>query len=172
MTLIKEIKGIYPEFGLNHWFAENATIIGDVKMGDNCSVWYNAIIRGDVNSVIIGNNVNVQDGAIIHNTYNKTKTIIGDHVSIAHNAVVHGCTIEDNVLIGIGAIILDNAYIESNSVIAAGSVVLENTRVTSGSIYGGIPAKCIKTLSPEMFKDLNERVANNYPKYAKWNNKA
>ena len=172
MALIKSIKDISPVFGENSWLAENATIVGDVKMGVNCTVWYNAVIRGDVNSIIIGDNVNIQDGAIIHNTYQKTKTIIGDNVSIAHNAVVHGCTIENNVLIGIGAIVLDNAYIESNSVIAAGAVVLENTRVESGSIYAGMPAKCIKTLSKDMFKDLNERVALNYPKYAKWNNKA
>ncbi|HIF15484.1 MAG TPA: gamma carbonic anhydrase family protein [Bacteroidetes bacterium] len=172
MALIKSIKDISPVFGDDTWFAENATIVGDVKMGKNCSIWYHAVIRGDVNSIIIGDNVNIQDGAIIHNTYEKTKTRIGNNVSIAHNAVIHGCTLEDNVLIGIGAIILDNAYIESNSVIAAGAVVLENTRVISGSIYAGIPAKCIKTLSPDMFKDLNERIAGNYPKYAKWNNKA
>jgi carbonic anhydrase/acetyltransferase-like protein (isoleucine patch superfamily) len=169
MTLIKSINKISPKFGKKCWLAENATIVGNVTMGNECSVWYNAVVRGDVNKVTIGNRVNIQDGAIIHNTYKKTECHIGDNSSIAHSAVVHGCTIEENVLIGIGAIILDNAYIEKNSIVAAGAVVMEGTRIESGSIYGGCPAKCIKKIDPEQFKEMNERIANNYPKYADWN---
>ena len=166
MAIIKEIRGIKPKIGKNCWFAENATLIGDLILGDNCTVWFNAVIRGDVNSIRIGNNVNIQDNATIHCTYKKTQTIIGNNVSIAHNAVVHGCKIGDNVVIGIGAIILDNAIIRANSIIAAGAVVLEGTEIESGSIYGGIPAKKIKTIPPEMFKDLNQRISKNYIKYS------
>ncbi len=137
-------------------------------MGDDCSVWFNTVIRGDVNSITIGNKVNVQDGAIIHCTYQKAKTDIGNNVSIGHNAIVHGCTLEDNVLIGMGAIVMDNAVVQKNAVVAAGAVVLENTIIESGTIYAGVPAKKVKTLSPEHFKDLNERIASNYVMYAKW----
>ncbi|MBP6371601.1 MAG: gamma carbonic anhydrase family protein, partial [Ferruginibacter sp.] len=146
----------------------NATIVGDVKMGNQCSVWFNAVIRGDVNSIIIGNKVNVQDGAVIHCTFKKTKTIIGNNVSIGHNAIVHGCVIEDNVLVGMGAILMDNAHIGSNCIIAAGAVVLENTRVEAGSIYAGVPAKKIKDISAELISGEINRIADNYVKYSGW----
>jgi carbonic anhydrase/acetyltransferase-like protein (isoleucine patch superfamily) len=168
MALIKSCREFHPEFGSDVYLAENATIVGDVKMGDLCSVWFNAVIRGDVNSIRLGNQVNVQDGAVIHCTYEKTKTIIGNNVSIGHNALVHGCTVEDNVLIGMGSIVMDNCYIESNCIIAAGAVLLENTRVESWSVYAGVPAKKVKTLSPELFEGEVQRIANNYIKYASW----
>jgi carbonic anhydrase/acetyltransferase-like protein (isoleucine patch superfamily) len=168
MALIKECRGFFPKTGSDCWFAENATIVGDVEMGNECSVWFNAVIRGDVNSIRMGNRVNVQDGAVIHCTYEKTKTILGNNVSIGHNALVHGCTVEDNVLIGMGAIVMDNCYIESNCIIAAGAVLLENTRVESWSVYAGIPAKKVKTLSPELFKGEVQRIATNYVKYSSW----
>ena len=168
MPIIKPVKGIHPKFGNNCFVAENATIVGEVVMGDDCSVWFNAVVRGDVNSITIGNKVNIQDGAVIHCTYEKAKTVIGNNVSIGHNAIVHGCTLEDNALVGMGAIVMDNVVVQKNSVVAAGAVVLENTIVESGTIYAGVPAKKVKTLSPEHFKDLNERVANNYVMYAEW----
>jgi carbonic anhydrase/acetyltransferase-like protein (isoleucine patch superfamily) len=168
MALIKPVKGIAPVFGKNFYAAENATIVGEVVMGDDCSVWFNAVVRGDVHSITIGNKVNIQDGAVIHCTYQKAKTNIGNNVSIGHNALVHGCTLEDNVLVGMGAIVMDHAVVQKNSVIAAGAVVMENTIVESGSIYAGVPAKKVKTLSPEHFKELNERIANNYVMYADW----
>jgi len=143
MVLIKSVRGIKPEFGENCFLAENATVVGEVTMGNNCSVWFNAVIRGDVHYIKIGNNTNIQDGAIIHCTYKKAPTVIGNNVSIAHNAIVHGCTIEDNVLIGMGAIIMDDAVVRSGSVIAAGAVILEGTIVEPGSIYAGIPAKIV-----------------------------
>ncbi|HRB41150.1 MAG TPA: gamma carbonic anhydrase family protein [Bacteroidia bacterium] len=162
------IHGIIPKFGKNFYAAENATIVGQVVMGDDCSVWFNAVVRGDVHSITIGNKVNIQDGAIIHCTYQKAPTVIGNNVSIGHNAIVHGCTLEDNVLIGMGAIVMDHAIIKTNAIIAAGSVVLENTVVESGCIYAGVPAKKVKEVSPEHFKDLNERIANNYVMYSGW----
>ncbi len=168
MALIKSCRGFHPQFGENNYLAENATIVGDVTLGDRCSVWFNAVIRGDVNSIRIGNQVNIQDGAVIHCTYEKTKTIIGNNVSIGHNALVHGCTIEDNVLVGMGSIVMDNCYIEANCIIAAGAVLLENTRVESWSVYAGVPAKRVKMLSPELFKGEVERIANNYMLYASW----
>ena len=168
MALIKSCKGITPRFGSDIWLAENATVVGDVVMGDRCSVWFNAVIRGDVNSIRIGDQVNVQDGAVIHCTYEKTKTVLGNNVSIGHNALVHGCTVEDNVLIGMGAIVMDNCYIEENCIIAAGAVLLENTRVESWSIYAGVPAKKVKTLSPELFAGEVQRIADNYVMYSGW----
>lgn len=168
MALIKECKGITPKFGKDCWFAENATIVGDVITGDQCSVWFNAVIRGDVNSIRMGNKVNIQDGAVLHCTYEKTKVELGNNVSVGHNALVHGCTVEDNVLIGMGAIVMDNCYIESNCIIAAGAVLLEGTRVESWSIYAGVPAKKVKTLSPELFKGEVQRIANNYVMYSGW----
>lgn len=168
MALIKSLKGNTPEFGDNCFLAENATIIGDVIMGDDCSVWYNAVIRGDVHYIRIGNKVNVQDNAVIHATYKRAPTDIGNNVSIAHNAVVHGCTIHDNVLIGMGAIIMDNAVIESNAIIAAGAVVTQKTVVESGSVYAGSPAKKIKTLSPELLEGEIQRIADSYLMYAGW----
>lgn len=168
MALIKECRGKAPQFGDDCWFAENATIVGDVTMGNQCSVWFSAVVRGDVNSIQMGNKVNIQDGAVIHCTFQKTKTILGNNVSIGHNALVHGCTVEDNVLIGMGSIVMDDCYIESNCIIAAGAVLLEGTRVESWSIYAGVPAKKVKTLSPELFKGEVQRIAENYVQYASW----
>jgi gamma-carbonic anhydrase len=167
MALLREVRGFTPKFGENCFLAENATVVGEVIMGKNCTVWFNAVVRGDVHSITIGDNTNIQDGAVIHCTYQRAKTVIGNNVSIAHNAVVHGCTIHDNVLIGIGAIILDDAVIESNSVIAAGAVVLPGTRVEANSVYGGVPAKKMKEISAEM-RAVIERTAKNYPMYAEW----
>ena len=168
MALIKTVRNKTPSFGLNCFLAENATIIGDVEMGAECSVWFSAVVRGDVNSIKMGTKVNVQDGAVIHCTYEKTKTIIGNNVSIGHNAIVHGCTIHDNVLIGMGSIVMDGAVIESNSVIAAGAVVLENTLVKSGSVYAGVPAKKVKETSKELIEGEIERIAKNYTLYSSW----
>ncbi len=168
MPLIKPVRGHSPSWGDNTYIAENATIIGDVIMGDDCSVWFQAVIRGDVNSIRIGNKVNIQDGAVIHCTYEKTKTIIGNNVSIGHRALVHGCQVGDTVLIGMGAIVMDNAVVEENVLIAAGAVVLENAHLKSGGVYAGVPAKRVKDLSPELFKDQIERIANNYVMYASW----
>lgn len=167
MALIKAVRGIEPHFGANCFLADNATVVGEVVMGDNCTVWFNAVVRGDVHSITVGDNTNIQDGAIIHCTYQKAKTVIGSNVSIAHNAIVHGCTIEDNVLIGMGAIVMDDAVIGSNSVIAAGAVVLSGTIVEPGSTYAGMPAKRIKDTSEEM-KAVIIRTAKNYPMYAEW----
>jgi carbonic anhydrase/acetyltransferase-like protein (isoleucine patch superfamily) len=167
MALIKTVRGFTPRFGKACFIAENATVVGEVTMGDNCTVWFNAVVRGDVHSITIGNNTNIQDGAVIHCTYQKAKTIIGNNVSIAHHAVVHGCTIEDNVLIGIGAIILDDAVVGSNVVIAAGAVVLPGTKVEPDSIYAGMPAKKVKDITPEM-REVIQRTARNYPMYATW----
>lgn len=168
MSLIIPCNNISPKFGNNCYLAPNCTIVGDVEMGNDCSIWFNAVLRGDVNSIRIGNKVNIQDNATIHCTYQKTKTTIADNVSIGHNAIVHGCTIEENVLVGMGAIIMDNCYIEKNALIAAGAVVLEGTRVEAGSIYAGVPAKKVKQLEAVTFKDQNERIANNYLKYSSW----
>ena len=168
MALIKECRGFVPQFGKDCYLAENATVVGDVIMGSECSVWFNAVVRGDVNSIRMGNRVNVQDGAVIHCTYEKTKVNLGNHVSIGHNALVHGCTVEDNVLIGMGSIVIDDCYIEANSIIAAGAVLLEGTRVESWSIYAGVPAKKVKTLSPELFSGEVQRISNNYVMYSGW----
>lgn len=168
MALIKSVRGIAPQFGKNIYLAENATVVGEVIMGDDCTVWFNAVVRGDVHFIRTGNKVNIQDGAVVHCTYQKAPTIIGNNVSIGHNAIVHGCTLEDNVLVGMGAIVMDHAYIEKNSIIAAGAVVLENTRVKSGTIYAGVPAKQVKEVSPEQMKNIVERIANNYVMYADW----
>lgn len=167
MALIKPVRGHTPKFGANCFFADNATIVGEVILGDNCTVWFNAVLRGDVHSITIGNNTNIQDGAVIHGTYQKASTVIGDNVSIAHNAVVHGCTIEDNVLVGMGAIVMDNAVIGSNSVIAAGAIVLAGTIVEPGSIYAGMPARKVKDTGAEMMEVI-QRTARNYPMYAQW----
>lgn len=168
MALFKTVEGKKPSYGKNCYFAENATIIGEVEMGDDCSIWFQAVVRGDVNYIKMGNKVNVQDGAVIHCTYQKAPTTIGNNVSIGHRAIVHGCTIHDNVLVGMGAIVMDNAVVEENVLIAAGAVVLENSRLESGHIYGGVPARKLKTLSSEQFKDTIERISNNYVKYADW----
>lgn len=168
MALIKSVNNKSPQHGKNCYFAENATIVGDVTLGDDCSVWFNAVIRGDVNSIKIGNKVNIQDGAVIHCTYQKAATVIGNNVSIGHNALVHGCTIHDNVLIGMGAIVMDGCVIEENCLIAAGAVVLENTHIKSGSVYAGVPAKKVKELTPELFEGEVKRIANNYLMYSSW----
>jgi len=168
MALIKTIRGKTPHFGKNIYLSENATIVGDVNTGDDCSIWFNAVIRGDVNSIVMGNKVNVQDGACLHCTFEKAPLTIGNNVSIGHHAIVHGCTIEDNVLIGMGAIVMDHAHIESNVLIAAGSVVLENSRLESGCLYAGVPAKKIKVLGEELLKGQIDRIANNYVMYSGW----
>ncbi len=166
--IIRELNGNKPQFGKDCFIAENAVIVGEVKMGNYCSVWYNAVVRGDVHYINIGNKVNIQDGVVIHATYKKSPTNIGNNVSIAHNAIVHGCTIHDNVLIGMGAIIMDNCVVESNSIIAAGSVLTKGTIVKSGSVFGGIPAKKIKNISQELLSGEIERIAENYIKYSEW----
>ncbi len=168
MPLILPVKGVLPNISDDCYIAENATVVGDVVMGRECSVWFNAVVRGDVNSIRMGDRVNVQDGACIHCTYQKTKAIIGNNVSIGHHAIVHGCTVEDNVLIGMGAIVMDNVHIGKNSIIAAGAVVLEGTQVASGSIYAGVPAKKVKDISPELLEGEVERIANNYVMYSGW----
>lgn len=168
MPLIKPVHGIHPSFGKECYIADNATVVGQVTMGDQCSVWFNAVVRGDVHTITIGNKVNIQDGAVIHCTYKKAATVIGNNVSIGHNALVHGCTLHDNVLVGMGAIVMDHAIVHSNSIIAAGAVVLENTVVESGSIYAGVPAKKVKSVAPEQFKQLIEGIANNYIMYSGW----
>jgi carbonic anhydrase/acetyltransferase-like protein (isoleucine patch superfamily) len=168
MALIKTLNGKTPRFGSNCFLADNAVIIGDVVMGDDCSVWFNTVLRGDVHSIRIGNRVNIQDNATIHCTYQKAATSLGSNISIAHNAVVHGCTIHDTVLVGMGAIVMDNAVIESNCIIASGAVVLENTIVEANSIYAGTPAKKIKTVSPELIEGQIQRIAASYLMYAGW----
>jgi carbonic anhydrase/acetyltransferase-like protein (isoleucine patch superfamily) len=168
MPVILPVNGKSPIMGTNCFVAPNATIVGDVIMGDDCSVWFSAVVRGDVNSIRMGNKVNVQDGAVIHCTFEKTKAIIGNNVSIGHNAIVHGCTIDDNVLIGMGSIVMDNVHVGSNSIVAAGAIVLENTIIEPGSIYAGVPAKKVKEVSPELISGEIDRIANNYLKYSGW----
>ncbi len=166
--IIKELNGVKPVFGTDCFIAENAVIIGQVTMGNQCSIWYNAVIRGDVHYIKIGNKVNIQDGAVIHATYKKSPTNIGNNVSIGHNAMVHGCTIYDDVLVGMGAIIMDDCIIESNTIIAAGAVVTKGTHIKSGSVYAGIPAKKVKDISQELVSGEIHRIADNYIKYASW----
>ncbi|HEY4154548.1 MAG TPA: gamma carbonic anhydrase family protein [Puia sp.] len=168
MALILPVNGVSPVFGKNTYLAPNSTIVGDVVMGDDCSIWFNAVVRGDVNSIRIGNKVNIQDGCIIHCTYQKAKTIIGNNVSIGHNAIVHGCILHDNVLVGMGSIIMDGAEVGSNSIIAAGAVVLENTKIEQGVIYAGVPAHKIKDIPQELIQGEIDRIANNYVLYADW----
>lgn len=167
MAIVKAVRGFTPKMGSNCFLAENAVVVGEVVMGDNCTVWFNAVVRGDVNTITIGNNTNIQDGAVIHCTYQKSKTTIGNNVSIGHTAVVHGCTLEDDVLIGMGAIVMDDAVVGKGSVIAAGAVVLSGTKVESGSIYAGMPARKVKDIGADMIAVI-ERTAKNYPMYAEW----
>ncbi|MFN4145126.1 MAG: gamma carbonic anhydrase family protein [Runella sp.] len=167
MPLIKAVRGIAPVFGANCWLADNATVVGEVIMGDHCTVWFNAVVRGDVHSITMGDYVNVQDGAVIHCTYQKFKTTIGSYVSIAHNAIVHGCTIEDKVLVGMGAIIMDGAHIGSGSIIAAGAVVTQGKVVPPGTVWAGNPAKYLKDVTPDL-EEVFMRTANNYVMYAEW----
>mgnify|MGYP000275853576 CR=1 FL=1 len=166
--LIKSVNGKSPVIPEDCYVAENATIVGEVTLGHSCSVWFNAVIRGDVNFITIGDKVNIQDGAVIHCTYKKHPTIIGNNVSIGHNAIVHGCTIKDNVLIGMGAIVMDNCVIESNSIVAAGSVITQNTVVESGTIWAGVPAKKVKDIDQSDFAGEIERISNNYVMYSNW----
>ncbi|REH54548.1 carbonic anhydrase/acetyltransferase-like protein (isoleucine patch superfamily) [Tenacibaculum gallaicum] len=168
MPIIKPVRGKHPQIPNDCYIAENATIVGDVQMGEACSVWFNAVIRGDVHYIKMGDKVNVQDGAVIHATYQKSPTTIGNNVSIGHNALVHGCTIHDNVLVGMGSIIMDDCVVESNSIIAAGAVVTKNTHIESGSIYAGVPAKKVKDISKELISGEIDRIANNYVKYSSW----
>lgn len=168
MKIIKKVNGKSPQIPEDCYIAENATIVGDVQMGKECSVWFNAVIRGDVHYIKMGDKVNIQDGAVIHATYQKSPTIIGNNVSVGHNAIVHGCTIQDNVLIGMGSIIMDDCIVESNSIVAAGAVVTKNTRIESGSIYAGVPAKKVKDISKELISGEIDRIANNYVKYSSW----
>tara|TARA_B100000768_G_scaffold164671_1_gene166716 strand:- start:38 stop:553 length:516 start_codon:yes stop_codon:yes gene_type:complete len=168
MALVKSIKGIKPKWGADCYLAENATIVGDVTLGDECSIWFNAVVRGDVHFIKIGNRVNIQDGAVIHCTYKKHPTQIGNNVSIGHNALVHGCIVHNNVLIGMGSIVMDNCVVHSNSIVAAGAVLLENTVVESGSIYAGVPAKKVKEINEEQSAALIKGIANNYVEYKGW----
>ena len=166
--IIKDVNGKSPKIPADCYIAENATIVGDVEIGNQCSIWFNAVIRGDVHSIKLGNKVNVQDGAVIHATYLKSPTTIGNNVSIGHNAIVHGCTIHDDVLIGMGSIIMDDCVIESNAIIAAGAVITKNTRVPSGTVYAGVPAIKIKDISENLVHGEIHRIAENYVKYSSW----
>ncbi|HVG16241.1 MAG TPA: gamma carbonic anhydrase family protein [Chitinophagaceae bacterium] len=168
MALILPVEDNFPKWGSNCFIAPNCTVVGDVVIGDDCSIWFNTVVRGDVNAIRIGNKVNIQDGAVIHCTFQRTKALIGNNVSIGHNAIVHGCTIHDNVLIGMGAIVMDNATVHSNTIIAAGAVVLENTVCEGGSIYAGVPAKKVKDIEQDKVEGEINRIANNYLRYSKW----
>lgn len=168
MALIRSVRGFHPKFGKKCFFAENATIIGNVTMGDGCSIWYNAVLRGDVNSIHIGNNVNIQDGSVLHTLYQKSTIEIGDNVSIGHNVTIHGATIKENALIGMGSVVLDHAVIGEGAIVAAGSVVLSNCIVEPYSIYAGVPAKFVKQADPEQTKNINKRISDNYQFYASW----
>ena len=168
MAIIKELRGFKPQIGNNCFLAETAAVIGDVTMGDNCSIWYGTVLRGDVNSINIGNNVNIQDGAVVHTLYQRSKTTIGNNVSIGHNATIHGATICDNCLIGMGATVLDNAVVESGAIVAANALITSGMRVESGFIYAGVPAKKIKEVSPAQQQEIVERIANDYIMYASW----
>jgi carbonic anhydrase/acetyltransferase-like protein (isoleucine patch superfamily) len=168
MPLILPLRGHTPAFGENCFIADNATIVGDVQCGRDCSFWFQSVVRGDVHWIRMGDAVNVQDGAVIHCTYEKAPTTIGNQVSIGHRAIVHGCTLEDKVLVGMGAIVMDHAVVREGALIAAGAVVLEGTEVEAGSIFAGVPARKVKQLDPETFLDQNQRIANNYLKYAGW----
>lgn len=168
MAIVRELLGKTPKIGDNTFLAETAVIIGDVVMGKDCSIWYNAVIRGDVHYIKMGNKVNVQDNAMLHSTYQKFPLNIGNNVSIGHNAIVHGCTLQDNVLIGMGAIVMDDCLVESNSIVGAGSVVTQGTHIKSGEVWGGVPAKKLKDISPELLEGEVNRIANNYVKYSGW----
>ncbi len=168
MALIKGVRGFTPEYGKNCFFAENATIIGDVILGEDCSVWFNTVLRGDVNPIRIGNKVNIQDGSVLHTLFQKSVVEIGDNVSIGHNVIVHGAKIHDNVLVGMGSILMDHVVVGENSIIAAGAVVLANTIVEPGSIYAGLPAKRVKSVEPEKIREMIGKIAENYLVYASW----
>ncbi len=168
MAIIKSVRGFTPEIGDNTFLAETAVVIGDVVIGKDCSIWYGAVLRGDVNSIRLGNRVNVQDGAVIHTLYEKSVSILGDDVSVGHNAVIHGAKIENGALIGMGAIVLDHAVVGEGAIIAAGALVLSGTQVEPGSIYAGVPAKFVKKVDPEQSKEINQKIAVNYLMYSGW----
>jgi carbonic anhydrase/acetyltransferase-like protein (isoleucine patch superfamily) len=168
MALIKSVRGFTPIFGINCYLSESAAIIGDVVIGDDCSIWFNVVIRGDVNSIRIGNKVNIQDGSILHCLYEKSRIIIGNNVSLGHNVIIHGATLKDNVLVGMGAIVLDNAIVGENSIIAAGAVVLKGTKIAPGSIYAGVPARFVKAVNKEKNNEMINNIVNNYLLYASW----
>jgi carbonic anhydrase/acetyltransferase-like protein (isoleucine patch superfamily) len=168
MALIKTVRGFTPKYGNDCFFADNATIVGDVEMGDECTIWFNTILRGDLNSIRIGNKVNIQDGTVLHTLYQKSQVHIGNNVSIGHNVTIHGATIHDNVLIGMGATVLDHAIIHSNTIIAANALVLTGTEVEPNSVYAGVPAKKVKSIDPEQTKEMINKIANNYTMYASW----
>lgn len=171
MSLIKSVRGFTPQIGNDCFLAENSTIVGDVKIGDGCSIWFNAVLRGDVNSILIGNHVNIQDGSILHTLYEKSTIEIGNYVSIGHNVIVHGATIKDYALIGMGSILLDYAVVGEGAIIAAGSVVLSGTIIEPNTLWAGVPAKYIKDVDPKQSKEINQRIAHNYAMYASWYNK-
>ncbi|WP_436415740.1 gamma carbonic anhydrase family protein [Petrimonas sp.] len=168
MAIIKSVRGFTPEIGDNTFLAETAVVIGDVVIGKDCSIWYGTVLRGDVNSIRLGNRVNVQDGAVIHTLYEKSVSILGDDVSVGHNAVIHGAKIENGALIGMGAIVLDHAVVGEGAIIAAGALVLSGTQVEPGSIYAGVPAKFVKKVDPEQSKEINQKIAVNYLMYSGW----
>ncbi len=168
MALIKSVRGYVPEFGKDCFLAENATIIGDVKMGNECSIWFNTVLRGDVNSIRIGNRVNIQDGSVLHTLYEKSTIEIGDDVSIGHNVTIHGASVKDGALIGMGAVVLDHAVVGEGAIVAAGSVVLSKTVIKAGELWGGAPAKFIKMVDPAQSKEINQKIAKNYLMYSKW----
>lgn len=168
MALIKEVRGFTPQIGENTYLAENATVVGDVVIGKDCSIWFNAVLRGDVNSIRIGDRVNIQDGSVLHTLYQKSTVEIGDDVSVGHNVVIHGAKIENGALIGMGAIVLDHAVIGEGAIVAAGSVVLSGTKVEPGSIYAGVPAKFVKKVDSEQAKEMNQKIAKNYLMYSGW----
>ena len=167
MAIIKQVRGFDPQFGKNCFLADNAVVIGEVIVGDEVSIWFNTVLRGDVNFIKVGNRTNIQDGVVIHGSYKRSSTTIGNEVTIGHNAIVHGCTLEDRVLIGMGAIVMDQAYVQSGSIVAAGSVVLEGTKIPSGSVFAGTPAKKVKEVDDKLFQTF-QRTANNYIFYSSW----
>lgn len=170
MALVKSVRGFVPVIGENCYLAENATVVGDVIMGDGCSIWFNAVLRGDVNSIRIGNNVNIQDGSVLHTLYEKSTVEIGNYVSVGHNVTIHGAKINDYALIGMGAILLDYAEVGEGAIVAAGSLVLSNTKIPPYTLWAGVPAKFIKNVEPEQTNEMNKKIAHNYAMYASWYN--
>lgn len=168
MALIKKVRGFTPQFGKDCFLADNATIIGDVTMGDECSIWFGTVLRGDVNSIRIGNRVNIQDGSVLHTLYEKSTIEIGDDVSIGHNVTIHGATIKDGALVGMGSVILDHAVVGEGAIVAAGAVVLSKTVIKLGELWGGAPAKFIKMVDPQQSKEINQKIAHNYLMYSRW----
>ena len=168
MALIKSVRGFDPQFGKDCYLAENATVVGDVIMGDGCSIWFNAVLRGDVNSIRIGNHVNIQDGSVLHTLYEKSVVEIGDYVSIGHNVTVHGAKINDYALIGMGATLLDYAEVGEGAIVAAGALVLSNTKIPPFTLWAGVPAKFVKNVAPEQSNEMNRKIAHQYAMYAGW----